>query len=86
MPQRLFRLQHDGEFGEVEAADIDQRAGARLGRMRVGMREGIADLAQRHQAERRRQVDAGSRQRWASVRLTASDLRTDPHLLHWYQL
>ena len=28
--QRLLRFQHDGEFGEIEAADIDQRAGALL--------------------------------------------------------
>ena len=33
--QRLVRLQHHGEFGKIEAPDIDQRAGALLGRDRL---------------------------------------------------
>ncbi len=48
--QRLVRLQHDGELGEIEAPDIDQRSGALLGRDLDRMRERIADLAQGHQA------------------------------------
>ena len=55
--QRLVRFQHHGELGEIEAADIDQRAGALLGRDLDGVREGIADLAQRHKRERRRQFE-----------------------------
>ena len=58
LPQRLVRLQHHGELREVEAADMDQRAGALLGCDRGRMRHGVADLAQRHEAERRRQVEA----------------------------
>ena len=46
--QRLLRLQHHGEFGEIEAPDIDQRAGALLGRDRFCMREGVAQFAQAH--------------------------------------
>ena len=57
--QRLLRLQHHGEFGEIEAPDIDQRAGALLGRDLDRMCEGIADFPQRHQRERRRQVEFG---------------------------
>ena len=57
--ERLLRLQHHGELRQVEAADMHQRAGARLGRDRLGVREGVADLPQRHQAERRRQVERG---------------------------
>ena len=55
LPQRLVRFQHHGEFGEIEAPDIDQRAGALLGRDRCRMREGVAQFAQAHQRERRRQ-------------------------------
>ena len=58
--QRLFGLQHDGEFGEIEAADMDQRAGAGIGSNLCRMRKGVADLAQRHGAKRRRQIEAGA--------------------------
>jgi len=57
--QRLLGFQHHGKFGEVEAADIDQRAGAHFRRDRCCMGEGIADFAQRHQRERRRQGEFG---------------------------
>ena len=55
--QRLVRLQHHGELGEIEAAHIGQRSGALLGRDLDRMREGIAHLAQGHQRERRRQIE-----------------------------
>ena len=48
--QRLVGLQHDGELGEIEAAHIGESSGALLGRDLDRMREGIADLAQGHQA------------------------------------
>ena len=50
LPQRLLRFQHQREFGEIEAADIDQRAGAVLGRERNGMRKCVAQFAQPHRA------------------------------------
>ena len=56
-PERLVGLQHDGEFREIEAPDMDQRAGALLGRDLGRMRHGVADLAQGHEAERRRQIE-----------------------------
>jgi hypothetical protein len=40
---------------------MNERAGALLGGHRGGMRKGVADLAQRHQMERRRQVERGLR-------------------------
>jgi hypothetical protein len=55
--QRLIRLQHHGEFGEIESADENQRAGAELRGVRLGMREGVADLAQRDDAKPRRQIE-----------------------------
>ena len=55
--QRLFGLQHDGEFGEIEAADMDQRAGTGIGGNLACMRKGVADLTQRDGAERRRQIE-----------------------------
>ena len=58
--QRLVGLQHDRELGQVEAADEYQRAGAELGGIRLGMREGVADLAQGHQAKPRRQIERRS--------------------------
>ena len=66
-PQRLVRLQHHGEFGEIEAPDIDQRAGALLGRDRLRMREGVAQFAQAHQRERRRQRQVPALARSARV-------------------
>ena len=60
--QRLFGLQHDGEFGEIEAADMDQRTGAGIGGNPFRMCEGVADLAQRHGAKRRRQIKR--RRKW----------------------
>ena len=45
---------------KIEAADKHQRAGAEFGGDRLGVREGVADLAQRHQAKRRRQVERRS--------------------------
>ena len=77
--QRLLRLQHHGEFGEIEAPDIDQRAGALLSSNRYCMREGIAHFAQAHGGERRRQRQfrrerrswAGRLQRhWSSLYLS----------------
>jgi hypothetical protein len=55
--QWLVRLQHDGEFRQIEAPDIDQRTGALLGRDLDRVRERIADLAQGHKRERRRQCE-----------------------------
>ena len=60
-PERLFRLQHDGEFREIEAAHMHERARPLRRRHADGMRKGVAHLAQRHQPERRRQVERGSR-------------------------
>ena len=57
LPERLVGLQHNGEFGEVETPDIDQRAGA-VGRCDLGrIRHGVADLAQGHETEQGRQVE-----------------------------
>src|SRR5712691_625247 len=55
--QRLVRLEHDREFGEVEAADMHQGSGALLGRDRTGMGKSVAHLAQRYRAKQRRQVE-----------------------------
>ena len=57
LPERLVGLQHDGELGEIEAPDLDQRAGALLGGDLGRMREGVAGLAQDYEAERRRQIE-----------------------------
>jgi hypothetical protein len=62
-PQRLLRLQHHRKLREVETADMDQRACAFLARHADGVREGIADFAQCHEPERRRQVERGLRGR-----------------------
>ena len=56
-PQRLFRLQHDGEFGEIETPRPDERPGPGLRRDRDGVPERIAGFAQRHQRERGRQTE-----------------------------
>ncbi len=61
--QRFLGLEHDCKLGEIEAADMNQRAGALLRRDRARMREGIARLAQGHQAERRRQIEAAPKWR-----------------------
>ena len=74
--QRLVRLQHHGEFGKIEAADIDQRAGAELGGIGLGMRKGVAHLAQRHQAKRRRQIERGLKWRVNAGLRTALRSRT----------
>ena len=42
--QRLFGLQDHGEFNEIEATDMDQRARAGRGGNLCRMREGVADL------------------------------------------
>ena len=57
--QRLLGLQHDGEFGEIEAAHIDQRAGSGLRRDAGGMSKGVADFAQGDEPEWRRQIERG---------------------------
>ena len=71
--QRLLGLQHHGEFGQVEAPDIDERAGA-VPRPRCvdRMHERVADLAQRHQRERRRQVEFRREAALRGSRLAAS--------------
>ena len=71
--QRLLRLQHHGEFGEVEAADMNERAGALVGRDCDRMSESVADLAQRDGAERRRQIEAG-RERGAHANFELSGI------------
>ena len=43
--QRLLRLQHQRELGEMECSDMNQSSGARIGRGGTSMREGIAPLA-----------------------------------------
>jgi len=53
--QRLLRFQHQREFGEIEAPDMDQRARALFRRERVGVGESVAHFAQAHRRERRRQ-------------------------------
>ena len=68
--QRLFRLQHHREFGEVETADIDQRACAARRGDAHGMRKSVAGLPQgdhrirRRQVEDRRKSSADARGRW----------------------
>ena len=74
--QRLLRLEHDGEFRQIEAPDVHQRARALLGRNGLGVREGVAHLPQRHQAEGRRQIQRG-RCEWCGCGF-ASRGRTDP--------
>ena len=56
-PQRLLGLQHDRELDEIEAAHVNERAGALLGGHAGGVGKGVADLPQGHQPERRRQVE-----------------------------
>jgi hypothetical protein len=68
LPERLVRLQHHGELREVETADMNQRAGTFLGRNRGRMRHRVADLAQGHEAEQRRQVE-GRRDRHGVSRI-----------------
>ena len=60
--QWLFGLQHDGKFGEIEAADVNQRARTGIGRNLHRMGKGVADLAQRDGAKRRRQIE--TRRKW----------------------
>ena len=42
--QRFFRLEDDGEFGQVESPDMHQRACARLGGYLGGVRKSIPHL------------------------------------------
>ena len=60
--ERLLRLQHHRELREIETADVHQRAGALLLRDAGRVRKGVADLAQRHRAEWRRQIER--RRKW----------------------
>jgi hypothetical protein len=60
-PQRLLRLQHDRKFREIEAADMNQRAGAFLRGHARRMGKGITHFAQGHQPKRRRQIERGLR-------------------------
>jgi hypothetical protein len=55
--QRLLGLQHYSEFGEIKAANIDQRPGAPFTSNRYCMREGIAHFTQANGGERRRQCE-----------------------------
>src|SRR5438105_9420786 len=55
--ERLVRLQDNSELGGVKAAYENERSGAEFGGMGAGMREGVADLPQHYQLERRRQVE-----------------------------
>ena len=50
--QRLLGFQHEREFDEIEATDVNERGGALLLRDFHGMCEGIAHFAQAHAAER----------------------------------
>jgi DNA-directed RNA polymerase subunit RPC12/RpoP len=54
--KRLIRLQHNGKLGEVKAADEYECSGAELGGTGAGMGESVANLAQHHHPEGRRQV------------------------------
>jgi len=54
--QRLVGLEHHGELRDRRAARPHDRAGARVGGDGAGMREGVIDLAQRHELEAGRQV------------------------------
>ncbi len=54
--QRLFGFQDDSELGKIKAADMNQRAGTGTGSDLFCMSESVANLAQRHGAERRRQI------------------------------
>ena len=55
--QRLFRLEHDGEFRQVEASDVHDRARTLFGRNGLGVLEGIPHLPEPHQTEGRWQVE-----------------------------
>jgi hypothetical protein len=55
--ERLLGLEHDGELGDIEPADKDQRARAKLGGMSRGMAKGVSRLAQHDEPVRRRQVE-----------------------------
>ena len=49
--QRLFRLKHNGEFDKIVATNMDQCACTGLGGNLYGIREGVADLAERDGVE-----------------------------------
>ena len=51
LQQRLVRLKHHGKFGEVEAPDIDQRAGAFFRSNRHCVGKSVADFAQTYGGE-----------------------------------
>src|SRR5262249_4347029 len=55
--KRLPWLQHNGKLGEVKAADEDERSAAELGSVGAGMGESVANLAQHHHPEGRREVE-----------------------------
>jgi hypothetical protein len=67
-PQWLVRFQHHGELGEIEAADIDQRAGTPIGGDRYCMAKGIPYFAQAHNRKRRRQRQFGRKWRMGRSR------------------
>ena len=54
---RLVRLEYDRKLGDIEAPDGHQGSGAEFRRVSARIGDGIAGLAQRDQAKRRRQLD-----------------------------
>jgi hypothetical protein len=63
LAQRLVGFEHDGEFGKIETADMNQRTGARYGGNSCGMCEGIACLAQSDRPKWRRQAEGHRKRR-----------------------
>ena len=51
LQQRLLGLEHNGKFGKIEAADIDQRAGAFFRSNRHCVGKSVADFAQTYGGE-----------------------------------
>ena len=82
--QRLLRLEHHGELGEIEAADEDEPAGAELGRIGGGVRKRVAHLAQGDEVERRRQIERRPVRRARGASPAAFRLPDLPLPFDWY--
>jgi hypothetical protein len=68
----LIRLEHDYKFGDIKAPDGNQGSGAEFRGVPSRISNGIADLAQRHQPKRRRQLDRWRTAPQCDVQATSS--------------
>ena len=77
------RLEHHGKFGKIEAADIDQRAGAFFRSNRHCVGKSVADFAQTYGGEWRWQAPVPARGAFANGPSQAALFLTLPFNLEY---